>query len=164
MIVINARFLTQKLTGVQRVAVEICQRLPNQIGERKVVFVAPKTPLIHQLGNDQNILLIGFSKGQLWEQVDLPIFLNKNNNPTLINFVGIAPIFYKNKIMFLYDLSFKHYPEWFSYSFQKLYNLLIPISLKNSRKIITDSYYVKDDIIETYHHVDSKIHVIYPAP
>jgi len=164
MIVINARFLTQKLTGVQRVAVEICQRLPNQIGERKVVFVAPKTPLIHQLGNDQNILLIGFSKGQLWEQVDLPIFLNKNNNPTLINFVGIAPIFYKNKIMFLYDLSFKHYPEWFSYSFQKLYNLLIPISLKNSRKIITDSYYVKDDIIETYHHEASKIHVIYPAP
>lgn len=164
MIIINARFLTQKITGVQRVAFEICNRIQNQIGNKKVIFVAPKDEIINHLEGDFNIVFTGKFKGQLWEQIDLPLFLKEKGNPLLINFVGIGPIFYKNKIMFLYDLAFKHHPEWFSYSFQKSYNLLIPKSLKNSRRIITDSNFVKADIIETYKVSEKKVDVIYPAP
>ena len=91
-------------------------------------------------------------------------FSKKNGNPLLINFVGIGPVFYKNKLMFLYDLAFRHHPEWFSYAFQKSYNFLIPKSLKNSRRIVTDSNYVKSDIIETYKIPKDKIDVIYAAP
>lgn len=164
MIVVNARFLTQKITGVQRYALEICKRLPAKIGNHKIVFVLPKTTLINKLDKDVDIRLIGKFQGQIWEQVSLPAFLKKNKNPLLINFVGIAPIFYKNKIMFLYDLAFKHHPKWFSYSFQKLYNLLIPISIRNTRKIITDSNYVKQDIVNTFDIAQNKIEVIYAAP
>lgn len=164
MIVVNARFLTQKITGVQRYALEICKRLPAKIGNHKIVFVLPKTTLINKLDKDVDIRFIGKFQGQIWEQVSLPVFLMKNKNPLLINFVGIAPIFYKNKIMFLYDLAFKHHPEWFSYSFQKLYNLLIPMSIRNTRKIITDSNYVKQDIVNTFDIAQNKMEVIYAAP
>ncbi|MFD1161312.1 MULTISPECIES: glycosyltransferase family 4 protein [Hwangdonia] len=164
MIVINARFLTQKMTGVQRYAFEICNLLPKKIGNKKIVLVAPKATIINKLDNDIDIVFYGNLKGQLWEQISLPIFLNKNKNPLLINFVGIAPVFYKRKVMFLYDLAFKHYPEWFSYSFQKPYNLLIPLSLKNSLKIITDSNYVKEDIHKVYKISNDNIYVIYAAP
>lgn len=161
MIVINARFLTQKITGVQRYALEICKRLPNKIAGRDVIFVSPKienTSLI-----DFKLIQIGTLKGQLWEQVDLPIYLKKNGSPLLINFVGIGPVLYTNKIMFLYDLAFKHHPEWFSYAFQKAYNLLIPLSIKNCKTLVTDSNYVKQDIISTYQ-FKNEIEVIYAAP
>ena len=39
LVVVNARFLTQKVTGVQRFAMEICLRLKTLISE--VEFVTP---------------------------------------------------------------------------------------------------------------------------
>jgi glycosyltransferase involved in cell wall biosynthesis len=164
MIVINVRFLSQKITGVQRYALEICKRLPKEIGGEKVLFVSPKVRGSKNFNAELNIMQIGRFSGQLWEQLDLPIFLKKNKNPLLVNLVGIAPIYYRNKIMAIYDLAFKHYPEWFSFKFQKSYNLLIPISLKNTKTIVTDSYYVKEDIHKTYKIEKSDIHVIYAAP
>ena len=164
MIIINARFLTQKITGVQRYALEICKRLPKEIAGEKILFVSPKISDSKVFNPDINLIQIGQFSGQLWEQLDLPIFLKKNKNPLLVNLVGIAPIFYKNKIMALYDLAFKHFPEWFSYKFQKSYNLLIPLSLKNTKTVVTDSFYVKEDIHKTYKIKKSNIHVVYAAP
>ena len=163
MIIVNARFLTQKLTGVQRYAYEICKRLPAEVNGHDLIFVVPKTELINHLETKHKVSSIGINKGNLWEQLDLPLFLKKKGNPLLINFVGIAPVFYKNKIMFLYDLAFKHHPEWFSLKFHKTYNLLIPLSLKNSVLIITDSNYVKSDIHKVYGIQNEKIEVIYAA-
>lgn len=163
MIVINVRFLTQNMTGVQRYAYEICKKLPLKIGNKKIVFVKPHEEIKNEIKNIKNVVSFGNFSGQLWEQIDLPLFLKKNGNPLLVNFVGIAPIFYKNKVMFLYDLAFKHHPEWFSFSFQKAYNILIPISIKNSYLIITDSNYVKADINRTYNIPKNKIEVIYAA-
>ena len=54
MIVINARFLTQKITGVQRVAFEICNRMQSQISNKKIVFVAPNDNIVNHLNNNIN--------------------------------------------------------------------------------------------------------------
>lgn len=164
MIVVNARFLSQPITGVQRFAMEICQRLPSTINGEEVVYICPNVDLVSHVDPNKNLIKFGRFRGNLWEQIDLPRFLNKHSNPLLINLVGIAPIFYKNKIMALYDLAFKHHPEWFSFSFQKVYNACIPISLKYAKHIITDSNYVKQDICETYKIPANKIEVVYAAP
>ena len=162
MIVINARFLTQNITGVQRYAIEICKFLPQFIKNKEVVVVTPKADIINQeLITKFRIIQFGKLKGNLWEQIELPFFLKKNNNPLLINFTGIGPVMYKNKLTYIYDLSFKYYPETFSYFFQKAYNLLIPISGKNSQKVIAISNYVKKDI--EHHYNFSNIEVIYAA-
>ena len=162
MIVINARFLTQKTTGVQRYAIEICKYLPKIIKGEKIILVAPKGELINR--NELKgfkIEQFGRFKGNLWEQIDLITFLKNNNNPFLINFSGIGPIMYKYKIMHIYDLSFKYYPETFSYFFQKTYNIFIPISAKNSSKVITISNYVKTDIENNFK--IKNIDVVYAA-
>lgn len=151
MIVVNTRFLTQKTTGVQRYAIEICKRLPKTINNQKIVFVAPKKSLIEiESLNNLKIEQFGNFTGNLWEQVDLANYLKINDSPLLINFGGIGPIYYKNKITYLHDLAFKYYPKSFSYLFQKMYNIFIPISIKNAKKIITVSKYVKQDIIKNY--------------
>ena len=151
MIVVNTRFLTQKTTGVQRYAIEICKRLPKTINNQKIVFVAPKKSLIEiESLNNLKIEQFGNFTGNLWEQVDLANYLKKNGSPLLINFGGIGPVYYKNKITYLHDLAFKYYPKTFSYLFQKMYNIFIPISIKNAKKVITVSKYVKQDIIKNY--------------
>lgn len=162
MIVINARFLTQNITGVQRFANELCKRLPNTIKNHTLLFVAPKNISL-KIKCFSNVHTFGRFHGQLWEQIDLPIFLKSKDNPLLINLVGIGPVFYKRKILAIYDLAFKHFPEWFSYSFQRAYNVLVPLSAKNSLFLITDSNYVKEDIYRTYKFNKKKITVIYAA-
>ncbi|WP_299713022.1 glycosyltransferase family 1 protein [uncultured Tenacibaculum sp.] len=162
MVIINARFLTQKITGVQRYAIEISKQLPEFIGKEKVVFVAPKSPLINADELiDKEVIQFGAFKGNLWEQVDLFLFLKKNKKSILINFSGISPVFLKRKIMYLHDLAFKHYPKSFSYAFAKAYNLLIPIAVKNAKNIITVSNYVRKDIQN--HLKTKKIDVVYAS-
>ena len=81
MIVINARFLTQQITGVQRYAIEICEHLPKYIKEQEVILVAPKGDLLNEKKiNNHRIVKVGKLKGQLWEQIDLLHFLKNNNN------------------------------------------------------------------------------------
>lgn len=163
MIYINVRFLTQRVTGVQRYAIEICKLLPKEILNHKIVFVGPKEAVSNPLFNEFKGVTCGSLSGQLWEQIDLPIFLKRKGNPLLINFVGIGPIRYKNKVLLIYDLAFKHHPEWFSHSFQIAYNWGMPKSLKNSKLIITDSNYVKKDICKTYNVSETDVHVVYGA-
>src|SRR5690606_27723764 len=110
MIVINARFLTQSITGVQRFALEVCKRLPAQIDGMDLVFVGPKTTEFDNLGFNGMKTTWGILQGNLWEQLELPVYLKIKGNPLLVNLVGIGPIFYKNKIIALYDLAFKHHP------------------------------------------------------
>ena len=164
MIFVNARFLTQKVTGVQRYAIEICRRLPKEILGRRVVLVGPQSAINNPLFKEFEGICVGRLEGQLWEQTDLPLFLKSKRSPLLINFVGIGPVCYMNKVLFVYDLAFKHHPEWFSYVFQKTYNTFIPKSIRNSRLIITDSNYVKQDIGKTYNISPKKIKVVYAAP
>lgn len=164
MIFINARFLTQKVTGVQRYAIEICRRLPKEILGRRVVLVGPPSTINNPLFKEFDGICVGRSEGQLWEQTDLPLFLRRKKFPLLINFVGIGPVWYKNKVIFVYDLGFKHHPEWFSYIFQKTYNTFIPRSIQNSKLIIADSNYVKQDIRKTYKISPEKIEVVHAAP
>lgn len=162
MIVINSRFLTQKITGVQRYAIETCKKLPERIKNKKIVFLAPKGILLNRSEfADIEILQIGNFKGNLWEQIDLVQFLKKQQNPLLINFSGIGPVLYKNKILYIHDFAFKYFPENFSFSFQKSYNFFVPKSAKNSKKILTVSNYVKNDIQQILK--VKNIEVLYPA-
>lgn len=162
MIVINARFLSQKITGVQRYAIEICKCLPEFINNKKIILVAPSDVLINREElKKYDLIEYGKFKGHLWEQIDLVRFLKKNGNPILINFGGIGPIYYKNKITYIHDLAFKYFPKTFSFVFQKSYNFFVPISVKNSRRVLTVSNYVKKDIENNFK--VKNVDVIYAA-
>ena len=112
MIYINGRFLSQSITGVQRFAKELTFELLRKSNNYKLLAL-PGTKLVPPLNQD-NTIIIGPSNPHIWEQVYLPYFLKKQNNPLLINFTGLGPVFYENKIITIHDLSFWEHPEWFS--------------------------------------------------
>ncbi len=163
MIVINGKFLSQQITGVQRYGLNISKYLPTEINQQKVTIAAPKGTSIPKELSHLAVIKFGNFKGNAWEQIDLPLFLKKNNNPLLINFTGVSPLLYSNTFLYIHDLSYKHYPEWFSKPFAMYYNFALPINAKKAKKILTVSHYVKNDLVETYNLPESKVNVIYCA-
>ena len=160
MLYINARFLTQNITGVQRFAIEISKQL-KRLYKNDIEFVSPKNIIHIDLANELYVKIIGNTTGHLWEQIDLPKYLKSIDNPLLINLANTAPLFYKNKIVTIHDLAFLHHPEWFSRKFTFVYNLMIPKIAKDSRHILTVSNYVKEDISKSYHISLNNISTIY---
>lgn len=158
-VVVNARFLTQRITGVQRFAIEICKQLKKI--DPSISFVAPNNVVNIDIADLLEVKMIGNKSGHLWEQYDLPRYLKSNGSPLLINLGNTAPLLYRNSIVTIYDLAFFHHKNWFSWWFSAFYNYLIPRVLRKSRHVFTDSNYVKNDISSTYSIKAEKITTLY---
>ena len=158
-IFVNARFLTQPISGVQRYGIE-CSRQIKKLRE-DTVFVAPKNILHHDLAKELNVQVIGVNTGHTWEQVDLPFFLARNGKPPLFSPANTAPLLYGNNYFTLHDLAFYHHPEWNSKVFSTWYNILVPRLALNCRHIFTVSQTVRAEIISDYKINPEKISVTY---
>ena len=162
MIYINARFLTQSMTGVQRFAVEICLKLKVLLGEN-VIFLSPKGITQKEYVDRLGVIEIGTHTGHLWEQWDLPNYLRKQGDPLLLCLCNTAPIRHKNKVVTVHDLAFEVFPQTFSKSFLYLYRFMIPRIMKTAKHVITVSEFSKQEIIKYYNIPDNKISVVYNA-
>ncbi|HAT1603502.1 TPA: glycosyltransferase family 4 protein [Raoultella ornithinolytica] len=163
MIYINGRFLTQQITGVQRFALEISKGL--ELLHSDMVFLVPDLNALidENYKSIFNIKEIKGGGGHYWEQVTLPLFLKKNNNPVLINLCNTAPVLYKNQIVTHHDVTYIRYPQSFPFKFRVLYRLLTPLALRNARKVITVSEFSKKEICSVYKVNSEKVYVIHNA-
>ncbi|MFN2994120.1 glycosyltransferase family 4 protein [Serratia plymuthica] len=161
MIYINARFLTQDLTGVQRFAESISIALSRIRSD--IVFVSPDDIKRKDIAEKLNVVVTGRSKGHYWEQVELPRFLKSKGSPLLVNLGNTAPIIYANKISTLHDITYKKFPQSYSRRFRIVYDFLIPRVLKTSLALLTVSEFSKKEITDYYRYPLEKMHVIYNA-
>lgn len=149
MIFINGRFLTQKMTGVQRFSEQVTTELLRMSDEYTVI--APEVALRSDSSIDEGrILRIGGRSGHLWEQLDLPKFLASNGRPMLLNLASTAPAFYANQFSTHHDITYVRHPESFSPKFRMLYRVLVPRFLRSSRKIVTVSEFSRGEISDHY--------------
>ncbi len=163
-IIINGRFLSQNITGVQRVAHELTKELDNlletkQFSNIEIIILAPKNIIFNNLYRNIKIKKIGILKGHLWEQLELPIysFLEKG---IILNFSGAAPII-NSGIICIHDVSFKVNPYFYSKKFVIFYKILTSILVKTSKKILTVSEFSKQEILKSYNLNSEKVIVIY---
>ena len=161
MLYINARFLTQDMTGVQRFAEQISQSL-SQI-RNDLVFLVPDEELKIEVDPSFTIQKVGNMRGHLWEQIELPRYLKNIGFPPLLNLCSTAPLFYKNQIVTHHDITYKRYPKSFSRKFRYVYNSIIPIMLRNSKHVITVSEFSKKEIVKEFNIDKDKISVVYNA-
>ena len=160
-LIINGRFLTQNITGVQRVAHEIVKELDKIAKEKslEVIILAPRNIIFDNLYKNIKVKKVGILKGHLWEQLELPIysFLEKG---ILLNLCNTAPII-NTGIIDIHDISFKVNSQFFSKKFSLYYKILIWILVKTSKKILTVSEFSKNEIIKYYNVNPKKIEVVY---
>lgn len=157
-IVVNARFLTQKITGVQRFAIEMSKHLKEIHPE--IRFVSPPDIMHQELSETLAVEITGKLTSHLWEQIELPVYLRRHGAPLLINFGNTAPLFYRYQIVTIHDLSFLINREWFSKPFIIFYSFLIPKIIIRSRRIITVSENSSRDIQQLIGIKQEKITVI----
>jgi len=173
MLIINCRFLSQKITGTQKFAIEICKEIKKQ--NKNVLFLSNPNILQKEIASNLEVKIVGeksyklfkflkLPSGLLWEQLILPLYIKKYYpNAKLLNLINLAPILCENNYVVLHDVAFKKYPEFFKKIFLLVYNILVPIILKRAKKVFTVSEFSKSEITNFFKIDNKKIEVIYNA-
>jgi glycosyltransferase involved in cell wall biosynthesis len=118
-IVVNARYLSRRLTGVERSAAEVVSHWNGNVQLRR--------PPRH---------LPGFM-GHAWEQLVLPGQLPRG--ALLWSPANSGPLAVSNQVVSIHDLSPLDHPEWFNPVFAGWYRWLLPALARRARCIITPS-------------------------
>lgn len=155
---INGKFTTQKMTGVQRYAAEITKQLTD--ADAAIQLVAPGINLLRETYHLSVAQTLGNDGGIMWEQAKLPAWLRKQQEPLLLNLCNIAPLFYKNKITCVHDVSYALNPQFYSKAFYYYYKLMMPRIITGSRHIVTVSDFSKEAIMRLYHLRDEQVTVV----
>jgi glycosyltransferase involved in cell wall biosynthesis len=164
----NGKFLSQKITGVQRYALELLLELDQlsgiNVGDNlnvKYIILAPKDILPHykKIFTNIEVRITKYNSSVFWEQVLLPIFSKKS---LLINLCNTAPIFKINQIATIHDVSPIVYPEAFSFLFSLYYKILFYSYGFLKFKILTVSNFSRSQILKYIPTIkDINITVIY---
>ena len=167
-IVINGKFLEQKLTGVQRFALELTKALDSKAGSlpcELILAISPKTPEsnIPVLKNIK-VKVVGFGKGIVWEQLSLASFIRKRKALAL-HFCNAVPILAPKGIAALHDISYKVNPSFFTTFKHKIIRVWHLIQYKacasHSLAILTVSEFSRQQISQAYKVNPDKITVVY---
>lgn len=159
-IYVNARFLTQPVTGVQRYAIECSRKIkklyPNTL------FLTPHNLCNKNVAKELDAIIVGTHTGHVWEQIDLPRYLNKNNaSAPLFNPCNTAPLTYSYNYITLHDLAFHIHPEWNSRLFSTWYNFLIPRLVAKCQHLFTVSNSIRTAIQDIYCLPSASVSVTY---
>ncbi len=164
-IFINGRFLTQRVTGVQRVAREYVKQMDARKdlwnGNQFVLVVPEDYDSQFKLTNIPVKILRG--KGNYaWEQMRLPKYVRKEKGNFLLNFCNLCPLSLNDKnIVMIHDLAFVYHPEFYNWKFNAAYRFLVKREARKCHCILTVSEFSKKQLMDTYHLPDQKIAVLY---
>jgi glycosyltransferase involved in cell wall biosynthesis len=128
-IVVNARFLSRRITGVERYGREILSLIGDACHLEKTRWNG--------------------SAGHAWEQFILPGKVRLTS--TLWSPANTGPLVIQNQALTVHDLSPLEHPHWFRKSFAAWYSLFLPILARRVRVVFTPSDYVKRKLCELFH-------------
>jgi len=147
---INGRFLTQRMTGVQRYAHEIVAALdeilaqeadsPSLTAMRLIVPPAVrKPPALSKIAVRRS----GFGSGHAWDQFVLPFHAGCG----VLSLGNFGPIVARNHIVCIHDANTFIQPESYSPAFGLAYRTLLPLVGARARKVATVSQFSADALV-----------------
>lgn len=162
MIVINGRFLSQRLTGIQRFAYEICCAL-HQIGVEYTILAPADIRGDYDL-KDLSVEVIGGKGSHFWEQITLPRYMKRHyDGQILLSLSGLSPLCYRRTILTIHDVSYLLKPRAYSRLYCLYYRIMTPLAAKRACKILTVSRFSKAEIMHYMGVPEDKIAVVYNA-
>jgi glycosyltransferase involved in cell wall biosynthesis len=144
-IIINGRFLTQPITGMQRYAAEMVAALFNLRCDYRFLIVAPPGTLERRpSGFYQDRFPVG---GQAWEQLRLPWLVKKLRGDLLWCPCNTAPLVNSTPLVVtVADASVFAGPQWFSPRFRLYYRVMLPLLGRVARKVVTISKFSQQEL------------------
>ena len=167
MILINGYFYCRRLTGIERYAIEITQRLDSLSLPGEISLIVPA--YFDNIPDFKNIVTIRYGKKVphiLWQMFILQFFLLLHPGYTILDFGNTCLPFFPG-IIFLHDIYCEFYPKDFS-SFRdkivRIYNRWqYRLIARKAQKICTVSNFSKNQISQSFSINPEKIDVIYSA-
>jgi len=162
MIVINGRFLSQRITGIQRFAYEICCAL-RQIGVEFVILSPANIDKDYDLSG-LSVERIGGRGSHYWEQVTLLRYMKRHyNGHILLCLSGLSPLLYRRSILTIHDISYLLRPRSYSLPYCLYYQFMTPLAAKRAEMILTVSEFSKSELVKYLHLQADNITVVYNA-
>ena len=161
--VIDGLFLTQKITGIQRFAMEICKELDKLVKKDEIELLIPNWCDICLSFNNIKIVRFGKNNGRLWEQIDLKRYLKKNKKEGIF-LTNELPLLYREGIICIHDISYKVNQSFFKSKKDRLsalwHRINYFVATNSAMKIMTVSDFSKEEIIRVYGVNENRIFVI----
>ena len=162
--IINGRFLTQRVTGVQRYARELVGALDTLLdvtAEHKITVMSPRLFKPPPAWRNIELQQVGHLQGHAWEQFELPwhsagklLFCPGNTAPA-ISLLGSQPV-----VVTVHDLSYMYFPHAYRLAFRLWYGFIIPLALRRASCVITVSESERQAILSHYPEATRRLHAI----
>jgi len=138
--VINGRFLTQQITGVQRYAREIVQNLDELLSQNKDIGARLKLHLVTPGGEVPDMQAItcrqsNFLSGHLWDQLVLPWY----GGDKILSLGNFGPLAARSHVVCIHDANTFLESESYSGTFGLVYRSLLPLIGRRARRVATVS-------------------------
>lgn len=169
---INARFLlVANRTGVQRAAYNLVKTLVEIDRKNQYFLFTGHSELNNPDWDYENVTVVtsNIREGEnmlnhFWEQFTLPRLAKRYNVDILHSPANMAPLLYRGKsVVHIHDLCFVVNPQWYSFSFRTLYNLLIPRLARRAAKVITNSNNSRNDLLQFCNLASERVSFVYWA-
>ena len=142
-VVINGRFLSQAITGVQRFAREVVRALDTLIERDEIDRRAYRFSLAVPPGFEPDLRprhiplrVAGHGRGQLWEQGSLALH---QPSALLLSLGNLGPLTRKHQVVVIHDASVFAVPSAYSFAFRTWYRINIRRLGSCAERIITPS-------------------------
>lgn len=149
---INGRFLTQKITGVQRYAREIVAAMDMLAADGHPLARELDLSLLVPGGYDGllpayetiRIRTVGRLKGHAWEQIELPVHARGG----LLSLCNTGPLLRRKQIVCIHDLNPFLFPQSYSSLFRAAYGTLVPALGRVAAGLTTVSHFSAQLLLE----------------
>lgn len=143
-IFVNARFLAEPVTGLQRWGREVLRELDAMVEEGaiprarwKFVLLAPTPPAADAPAfRHHELRVAGILRSHLWEQFELPW---RARGGPLLNFKNTAPAWRRRQALVIHDLQVWARPETHGRAFRAAYRAIVPRAARHARVLLAVS-------------------------
>jgi len=148
---INGRFVTQRMTGVQRYAHEIVAALDDLLVENRDaaarlalrLVLPPAAQAVPALANIE-ICRTSFGSGHAWDQFVLPLHAGAG----VLSLGNIGPVLAHKHIVCVHDATTFLLPETYSRSFGLAYRTLLPLIGRRASRVATVSRFSAEMLVK----------------
>jgi glycosyltransferase involved in cell wall biosynthesis len=166
-IYINGRFLSQKVTGVQRYAWGVVRAWDEALAAGEIdpavytlIVLAPADCGTVAEFKHIQVVRSAWCRGKLWEQVVLPF---ASSGEMLFSPYAAAPAFKRKHVVTIHDAGASATPYQYTAAFRAWYHIVYRAIALCARKILTVSEFSKIELNKHYEIPLSKIDVAYPG-
>ena len=148
---INGRYMTQRMTGVQRYAHEIVASLEKILSEdgdiaKRLGFrlILPGEVEVKPAFSQIDVCRTRFGSGHAWDQFVLPWYARSG----VLSLGNFGPIAARNHIVCIHDANTFVEPESYSRRFGLAYRTLLPLIGRRASRVATVSQFSADMLIK----------------